>query len=34
MSIKVEKITKQFGNFKAVDNVSFELKTGELAELM
>jgi len=34
MSIKVEKITKQFGSFKAVDDVSFQLKTGELAALL
>ena len=28
--IKVENLTKRFGNFTAVDNISFEVKRGEI----
>jgi ABC-2 type transport system ATP-binding protein len=31
MSIKVENITKIYGTQKALDNISFEIKTGEIA---
>ena len=30
MDIKIEKLTKRFGYTKAVDNISFEVKTGEI----
>ena len=30
MSIKVERVTKYYGNQKALDDVSFEVKTGEI----
>jgi len=30
MDIKVEKLTKKYGYTKAVDNISFEVKTGEI----
>jgi len=30
MSIVVERITKKYGNQRAVDNISFEVKTGEI----
>lgn len=30
LSIKVKALTKQFGSFKAVDNISFEVKKGEI----
>lgn len=32
--IRVENLTKKFGDFSAVDNVSFETKEGELAALL
>ena len=31
MSVKVEKLTKKYGEQKAVDNIDFEIKTGEIA---
>ena len=31
MSVKVEKLVKKYGNQKAVDNIDFEIKTGEIA---
>ncbi len=34
MSIVVENITKQFGSFRALDNVSLEFPTGELVALL
>lgn len=34
MSIRVENITKEFGNFKALDNVSLEVPSGELVALL
>ena len=30
MNIKIEKLTKKYGYTKAVDNISFEVKTGEI----
>lgn len=30
MDIKIEKLTKKYGHHKAVDNISFEVKTGEI----
>jgi ABC-2 type transport system ATP-binding protein len=30
MDIKVDKLTKKYGYTKAVDNISFEVKTGEI----
>ncbi|HEY9122743.1 MAG TPA: ATP-binding cassette domain-containing protein, partial [Bacteroidales bacterium] len=30
MDIKVEKLTKNYGHHKAVDDISFEVKTGEI----
>lgn len=30
LSVKVVKLTKKFGNFTAVDNISFEVKKGEI----
>lgn len=30
MDIKIEKLTKKYGNTKAVDDISFEVKTGEI----
>src|SRR5208337_3940474 len=32
--VKVEKLSKKFGNLKAVDNVSFEIKEGEIFGLL
>ncbi len=32
--LKVDKITKYYGNFKAVDNLSFEVKEGEIFGLL
>ncbi|MGD0406311.1 MAG: ATP-binding cassette domain-containing protein, partial [Candidatus Bathyarchaeia archaeon] len=32
--VKVEKLSKTFGNLKAVDNVSFEIKEGEIFGLL
>lgn len=34
MAIVVEKVTKQFGSFKAVDDVSLEIKSGTLVALL
>jgi sulfate transport system ATP-binding protein len=34
MGIQVQNISKKFGNFVAVDNVSFEVKKGELVALL
>jgi sulfate transport system ATP-binding protein len=34
MSIEVKGLTKRFGNFTAVDNVSFKVETGELLALL
>lgn len=34
MSIKVDKITKTFGQFKALDEVSLDIETGELIALL
>ncbi|QOV88427.1 sulfate/molybdate ABC transporter ATP-binding protein [Humisphaera borealis] len=34
MSIEVQNVTKSFGTFKALDNVSIEIKTGELVALL
>jgi len=34
MAITVKNITKQFGNFMAVDNVSFEIEHGQLVALL
>lgn len=34
MSIEVKNVNKKFGDFVAVDNVSFKLQTGELAALL
>lgn len=34
MSIRVENLTKRFGSFVAVDNVSFEVPAGELTALL
>ncbi|MEO3677511.1 sulfate ABC transporter ATP-binding protein [Rheinheimera sp. FR7-31] len=34
MSISIEQVTKRFGNFIAVDNVSLAIKTGELTALL
>lgn len=28
--LKVKNVTKYYGNFKAVDNISFEVKKGEI----
>ena len=33
-SIQVKNLTKQFGAFKAVDNISFEVKEGEILGLL
>jgi ABC-2 type transport system ATP-binding protein len=30
MDIKIDKLTKKYGVFRAVDNISFEVKTGEI----
>jgi ABC-2 type transport system ATP-binding protein len=30
MDIKIDKLTKKYGYTKAVDNISFEVKTGEI----
>jgi len=30
MDIRIEKLTKKFGGQRAVDNISFEVKTGEI----
>ena len=32
--LKVENVTKYYGNFKAVDNLSFEVKDGEIFGLL
>ena len=32
MGIRVEGLTRRFGGFTAVDDVSFEVETGELVE--
>src|SRR5512138_377855 len=34
MSIQIENITKQFGNFTALDNVSLDIPSGELVALL
>ncbi|MEI8343201.1 MAG: ATP-binding cassette domain-containing protein, partial [Verrucomicrobiota bacterium] len=34
MSIEILNITKSFGNFKALNNVSLEVKPGELLALL
>jgi len=34
MSIEVKKVTKSFGNFKAIDNISLKVDTGELVALL
>ncbi|MDX3773053.1 sulfate ABC transporter ATP-binding protein [Chromatiaceae bacterium AAb-1] len=34
MSISIEQVNKRFGNFVAVDNVSLQIKTGELTALL
>src|SRR5204863_5854724 len=34
MSIEVRGVTKTFGNFRALDNVSLEVPTGELVALL
>ena len=34
MGIKVHRLTRRFGDFAAVDDVSFEVKTGELVALL
>ena len=34
MSIRVENLSKRFGSFSAVENVSFEVRTGELVALL
>lgn len=34
MSIEVQNITKHFGNFRALDNVSLKVETGELVALL
>ena len=34
MGIKVEAVSRQFGDFQAVDNVSLEIKTGSLVALL
>jgi sulfate transport system ATP-binding protein len=34
MAIRIDKLTKRFGNFAAVDNVSFEIADGELVALL
>lgn len=34
MKIRVENISKRFGNFQAVDNVSFEVESGSLVALL
>ena len=34
MSIKVENICKSYDNYKAVNNISFELKKGEILGLL
>src|SRR5260370_1320448 len=34
MSIEVRNLNKHFGDFKAVDNVSFKVETGELMALL
>ncbi len=32
--INVENVTRKYGNFKAVDNVSFEISPGEIVGLL
>ena len=32
--LKVKNVTKYYGNFKAVDNISFEVKKGEIFGLL
>ena len=32
--LKLEKVTKKFGDFKAVNNLSFEVKAGEIVGLI
>ncbi|MCS6813688.1 MAG: ATP-binding cassette domain-containing protein, partial [Cyanobacteria bacterium] len=34
MGIVVENVSKQFGSFRAVDNVSLEIETGSLVALL
>ena len=34
MSIEVKALSKSFGSFRAVDNVSFRVETGELMALL
>ena len=34
MSIEVQQLRKNFGDFKAVDNVSLSIKSGELTALL
>ncbi|HEX4878761.1 MAG TPA: sulfate ABC transporter ATP-binding protein, partial [Limnobacter sp.] len=34
MSIQVKNIQKQFGDFKALDNVSLDFNSGELVALL
>lgn len=32
--ITVSNLTKNYGNFKAIDNISFEIKKGEIVGLL
>ena len=34
MGISIQNVSKRFGDFVAVDNVSFEVQTGELVALL
>ena len=34
MGIRVEQVSKQFGDFRAVDNVSLDVETGSLVALL
>lgn len=34
MGIAVQQVTKQFGSFRAIDNVTLEVKTGSLVALL
>ena len=34
MDLKIESLSKSFGNQKAVDNISFEVRSGEIVGLL